>query len=233
MSKQEMNKIIDKIKKLMALGQSPSEAEASSAITKAHNLLKEYNLQMADLKEKEEVDEFTYLEGSALRSWKILLLAQIAKVNFCFAYRSKTYPGWGGHSVSKLQLIGKNHNIEVCKMMIEYLFDAIERLSKLQNGKGKSFVASYKIGISDNLIRRLQEMEQNDKIETSNCYSLVVQENSAIQVYIKNKLNLKKGNINQSRTNGAGYAQGVHDGNNINLHRQVAAGAKNVTGYIC
>lgn len=44
----------EKIKKLLALAQSPSEAEAKAALLKARKLMAEYKLTEADLKEAEE-----------------------------------------------------------------------------------------------------------------------------------------------------------------------------------
>ncbi|HPO02200.1 MAG TPA: DUF2786 domain-containing protein [Treponemataceae bacterium] len=41
--------VLDKVKKLMALGASPSEAEAASAIEKARLLLARHGLTLTDL----------------------------------------------------------------------------------------------------------------------------------------------------------------------------------------
>ena len=54
-SEEIMEKIIDKINKLLKLAESPNIEEASSAIKKAHKLLAEYNLSLEDIHEKYDI----------------------------------------------------------------------------------------------------------------------------------------------------------------------------------
>ncbi len=53
MEKNEENKIIlEKIKKLIALSESPNESEAAAALSKVQVLLAKHDLTMTDIKQK-------------------------------------------------------------------------------------------------------------------------------------------------------------------------------------
>jgi len=76
----------EKIKKLLALAQSPSEAEAKAALLKARKLMAEYKLTEADLKEAEEQpvkDILTDITCSKRRDPWIVNLSTIIGRNYC------------------------------------------------------------------------------------------------------------------------------------------------------
>ena len=76
--------ILAKVKKLMALGSSPSEAEAASALSKRRRtLLARYGLSLADVDTHSgEVVEGVLLEKKRLRSWESQLIYVITVTTF-------------------------------------------------------------------------------------------------------------------------------------------------------
>ena len=56
MTEQELTKIKDKIRKLIALASSPYEDEANAAMAKAGELMAKYELSIAEIRESEGKD---------------------------------------------------------------------------------------------------------------------------------------------------------------------------------
>jgi len=88
-------KVIERIRKLLALAQSANENEAQAAALKAQELLAEHNLREADLHEAD--DEFV-IDGELLsdsRPWRRKLAANVARLYFCEYYYGfvKQYTG--------------------------------------------------------------------------------------------------------------------------------------------
>lgn len=231
------NKIIEKVKKLLALGTSSSEAEASSAIEKAHALLAEHNLSLSDVKETGDILEETLEEGKRIPSWKKMLITSVARANYCDALQRTTMV-WSGKSYSSLKkvaLIGKAHNLVVAKAMVEYLFDAIERLSKnnspSRQGKGKNpYIESYKLGATSNICKRLHEIAEAEQKPESGMSGLVAYEKAEIQNFLKD-LGSKKTSIKSKVSSAQAYNKGFIDGQSVGLHRQVAQESQQPRGY--
>ncbi len=217
------NKIIDKVKKLLALSNSSNEAEASSALAKAHALLAEHNLSMDSLADKSIIEEFTIETGSTIANYKKVVCSALAELNFCqILIRRKTeyVAGKGFQSVANLVIVGKNHNVLVTQSLIEYIVGSIERIAKRDGkGKGKSFITAFKFGMAINVSKRIQEIIAQDKKPDSGINALVVQEKSEIDNYLKD-FDLKTKSVKASgdrRDVNAGFQAGEQ----ISLNKQV------------
>lgn len=171
-----MNDIINRIKKLLALANCAGAAngEASNAAGKAHALLAEYNLSLADVVEKKDdkavIEEHTE-QGNAL--WKHDVWNAAANLNFC-QYVFATLRG----NRTKRFVIGRPLNIEAAKLSASYLVEAIERECKKQaKGKGKEYATQFKKGCAYMVSRRLYEKLDEaieGKAQSSNGTSLML-----------------------------------------------------------
>jgi hypothetical protein len=82
-----MNQIIEKINKLLALGErGGTEAEATAAMQKVHELLAKHNLSLDDVKESPVAEE-DYVrdeaEASARQPWQDWVWTSVAELYFC------------------------------------------------------------------------------------------------------------------------------------------------------
>jgi hypothetical protein len=226
MSKEDQVKILERVKKLLALGESPNEAEASSAVAKAHDLLKQYNLDIKDIEvEDSEVVDEVYMESGRTQSWKVALMINIADANYSLMYDKPKVVGRGQRlkTTSTFRFVGKPQNVAVCMMMADYLLQAIDRLAKGQAGNGRSEIESYKAGVADNLIARLKEMKKKDII-IPDSRALVVQEKAVVDKFVADNLKLKSSPLSSSaKKNWSAYAQGRADGNRIPLNEQIGS----------
>jgi hypothetical protein len=129
-----LDKVMEKIRKLMRMTESPNENEAAVAAGKAQALLAEYNLSLSDVRtEKSKDPRFVTDEeiATAIQPWRRLIGNSVAALYFCkyMFYSFDKHPkGWARKD--RHMFVGAAHNIEVAKMMFVYLMNATERLAK-------------------------------------------------------------------------------------------------------
>ena len=229
MSEQEL-KIIEKIKKLLALGSSPNESEAQAAILKAHELLLDYNLSLSDIKEEISITEHIYEKSNKVVQYKRTVVSWVCKLNFCSVLY---YIGYHGSYVERRvktytqKIVGKPHNVIVCINMIDYIIDSIERLAKLKAGYGREYISSYKKGLADNLALRIEAMCESDIQDNSGSKELVINNQAEIDEYFKSK-GVGKLKFQSSSVVVGAYNKGKEDGDSIRLNKQVVGSKSQV-----
>ncbi|MEX0683416.1 MAG: DUF2786 domain-containing protein [Dehalococcoidia bacterium] len=114
-------RILEKVRRLLALSTSSNEHEAALAAAKAQELLLTYNLELADVPavQREDVTQEVLNTGNTA-SWVGVLLGSVARHNFGDAI----YLGDGQRAI-----IAQPHNIEVIKYLYDYLVREINRLA--------------------------------------------------------------------------------------------------------
>ena len=117
---QENRLIFDKIKKLLALSESPNEAEAASALSKVHVLLARHGLSISDIKtgSRSSIEEKCILEKKRLRNWESALLAAIMKASYTEAVHKS---GEG-----RVYIIGREINVSAAENLFSYLHQTIK-----------------------------------------------------------------------------------------------------------
>jgi len=166
----EQQSVIEKIRKLLALGKSANEHEATLAMERAHDMMARYNVELSQVSEKPE-DEFVRDDETRTmsRPWRRIFATQLANLYFCdyiftFEYHRKAgkdlrypYQRYDLHS-----FFGAAHNVVVVKMMFEYLTDTIERLAKegskqMPQKQRSSYVTSFRTAAAKRLAVRLED----------------------------------------------------------------------------
>ena len=119
------DKIIDRIRKLLALATSPNEHEAASAAEKAQAMLAEYNLSMAEVEAVNTNGSDEIVRDDSPKPgkiWRRPLYGAVGRLYFCQYFYAHRGP------LDTHTFIGARHNIEVAKLMANYLEEAIIRL---------------------------------------------------------------------------------------------------------
>lgn len=154
------SEILDKIKKLLRLGQSPNRHEAELAIQRAFLLAARYQI---DIENVSLEDSDRKIQGLAFRSpsrlsfarKKILnLLCEFFNVNVVFRRR----PWWVG-TKSELTFIGKPVDIQIARYVYHFLHTACasalrefaQGKRKLSANTKKNFVQGFIYGVAHNL----------------------------------------------------------------------------------
>lgn len=237
-----MDKIQEKIRKLLALSCSGNENEAATALKKANELLFKHNLDYSDIKQKDNKIIRAYFDSfNKAVIWKSIIMDKISEYNFC-----QTFTGWNpetNYSSKCFIICGSKHNIEAVKIMYEYLVEVVERLSRNYHRKlGKaehkrSIMNSYRKGICFKIASRLEQMKikamtEGLKTESFNCNALV-----AKSLYEKefckireslSDLKIRSNRQKISYTSANALQHGMKDGEEINLNSQLTGNSQEV-----
>lgn len=165
----EQQNIVDKIRKLFTLAQSPNEAEAHLAQARAQELLAKYNLDMAVVRDVPGADtekrEKTKIDRAAKFKWQRALWKVLAETNYCW-YWVQTIEHAKRHV-----LLGRESNVITVKAMGEYLEDTMTRLCPVDPSLNQSarvrFTQLWKMGCADELIARIEAKAEALKSTTA------------------------------------------------------------------
>jgi len=129
----DKKKIIEKIKKLYALGTSPEKAEAELAISKAHELLVRHNLSMKDLEpEEKEFIQALAFEGKTNRpSWQRDLFCIICNhfMVHPIVQRKAGSMFRSGNNCRRYAMVGDLVNVELANYTLSYLLTIYKKLA--------------------------------------------------------------------------------------------------------
>ena len=213
------NPILIKIQKLLALSKSPNPNEAELALSKAHALLTEHNLTLADLPtddptsiESFRVNEFeSEIRGS--QTWIRVLAGVMAAMHHTRALR--------GHDNS-YSFVGTEQNATACNIMFAWLHDLINDWAR---ASAKAYPQtqrtharnSYKIGMVRTIAQRVKELQA--ATNSANLPAVITTLEKNNEEFLNQKYsNLRPGRkLSLNVHHQDGYAQGREDGNNVNL----------------
>jgi hypothetical protein len=215
-----MATIKDRIKKLLALAQSPNENEARAALLKARELMAKYKLTEEDVSESAKglvnivcnTIKWTSDSGDI---WMTELAKVICENQMCAASWSVEK----GHRTYTLCITGFEEDVEVCKVTMEYATDfvrsAIKRIRRGTNANPKAVSKSYAHGFIFGL--ELAYEEQNmDHPE----WALVVQTPKEVQEF-SDRLGTKTVGVKDAGFDYMSYMKGQKDGQEFSRRKVI------------
>ena len=227
-------KIINKLQKLLALSASDNENESALAMKKAEDLMREHNLSVADV----ALDGSGAHVGSAevcgltrtCQTWESSLGNFIAKTFNGRAIRTRNSNGWS------FTFVAGQTDLIIITDLFERLRATIKRMSQayVNSAKGftrihgKSLHNSYRLGMINTIIQRLERLKQNTApTDARNAFgmtgtALMVIKDKAVDQRVSRLFpRLKTTTSRASRVDGNAYQQGMTDGNNVSLHPSI------------
>lgn len=227
----DREKVLERIKKLLALSNSDNEHEAANAASQAQLLLSKYNLCIDDIsdvvKSDYEVKEARVAEGKRLDKWFYKLFISVSRSFGCSPLVETSYR----HKA--LIMVGTETDILSARLTLEYLYTTIERLTNRNAlGNGRAFVNSYRQGLVTSIASRLSERTKENTKEAQKeatfvGTALVLRKDQALKDYMdKFAKTFKSGSSTLSDY--SGYAQGLHDGESIGLDKQLKGNCSNL-----
>lgn len=209
------SKIVEKIQKLLALGQSPNEAEAQSALQKAMELMDMYNIQQEDLKVEDSMESLDYLKAGKVATWVKLLSVAVGKLTSC---KALVYSGKG---VKAIRVWGKESNLVVFSHTMNYLVEVCDRLTVEKGyGKGRAYCTQYRNGLVMRISQRIDEMLT---LDNSTEKALVLRSKALQEIEDFFEKTGKKTKTQVLNVGGRGYKEGVEDGDRVNLNKQMVS----------
>ena len=135
--------IRDKIAKLLALADSPSEAEAKAALLKARELMAKHKLRPEEIKKAENVKVIKETIGVSCTGmtdpWMANLTSTIAEHYCCRSFRRS----FKGKKTKHIGLVGLEDDFAICKSVVLYAIDCIQATKKEIAAENKGLPQTY------------------------------------------------------------------------------------------
>jgi hypothetical protein len=155
------NKVIERIRALLAMGGDTSSIhEAAIATKRANKMMADHQINLSDIKNLSGANLGCYqydLNSNQQKTWLSALALKIAKMNDCivsFASRAST------SSLITYEFKGFEEDVAVCEFMMVYLVDACNELYERDSSKlrlsGVADKHDYLLGLSDKINERIQ-----------------------------------------------------------------------------
>lgn len=238
MNKTELEKVTEKIRKLLAKSESAKETgsiqEAEIFALKAQELLLQYNLTHHDINKPEEspiimetvcLNDFEKIPKTE-GDWILSLFVELSRYNLCKSIII------GNRGDNRLYIFGERHNIDIVKYLHDQLRVKIKRLSleawKEYKGleKRNTFLRGYKKGVVMGIKTKLHEQQQAQMAKYEGMPGLVRVNNQAID----NKVATELGPLGRSKgrtlSGQEGRSRGFKDGYNMNINKGISNQAR-------
>lgn len=133
----------EKIRKLLALAESPNGHEAKAALLKARQIMAEQKIteaELQDAKTQAVKDELTSITYSVRRNpWIDLLSAVIGENYCCRGYRSRVFR----KQTNTIGFIGLENDVEVCVAVFEYAVEYVSAEIQRIKEKNRDYSSDY------------------------------------------------------------------------------------------
>lgn len=149
-----MSEITDKIRKLLALAQSPNLHEAALAAAQAQRLMLKYGIESADFDDP-TIDVLLVERSETRTTWFRALTKPVTEACFCDAW---FHPG-----TEKITVVGRKEDVIACSILLDYLAHEILRLSEAgwivlrPKGSAITWKNSFRIAAATTVGKRLKE----------------------------------------------------------------------------
>lgn len=222
-------KVIDKINKLLALGNNAAAAqnERETALRQAYSLLAKHNLEMNDLKAKDDRIQTAVLAKRHL--WAIRLASSIAELFFC-----EYVTGKGNANYSYHIFVGREANTTVASSLFLYLSKSLLKEARYHVKKNNISYEPYKaemdflkgasmaIAINARTLREEKEKESMQESANSTGTSLVLasyydQEREANAQWVSDNMQVKERSLKTDVELNANTLNGFQHGKKVNL----------------
>ncbi len=217
-------KLVEKIKKLLALSESGNEHEAEASMLKAQELLAKHKLSLREVKDFKLIDSAIKEKRSNVTftkaRWKASLAYLIAENFGCYHYFKTRH----SHTIA---FFGREEDITVCNIVLEYAIDCINSSVKrfkyqyVKDGYStKGLENDYAMGFIAGLRKKFEEQKKANQE-----WGLVlVKDAEVIDAYENIKF---KGSIDTKtkfQGHSEAYKQGQSDGQLFSISDKIAEG---------
>lgn len=216
--------LVDRVRKLLALAESPNVHEAASAAEAAQALIERHRLQglleaaeaQDDLQQAMTDGQDAPLEQARrVRKWKTVLAAQLAALNGCVAYTA------GRRGDERLLLAGHPDDRAAVAEVWSWLTHRIELLSATHGaGQDRAWHDAFRIGAAETIAARMAagRAEARASLEATALARIepaLARRQSAVRSFVDQELRLKRGR--GIRVDADGYERGQRIGRSLEL----------------
>ena len=218
------DRVVERIRKLLALAQSSNPHEAALAAERATEIAQRHNLDLARIGPVEE-ERFVQreLDVGGASAWRWLLMSAIARANFCRALRRRI----AGRFQSEMFLVGERHNLAVCEFLFAFLAREVDRLAdrgwrraRAVYGEwveARAWKNDFRRGAVATISTRLAERSERFAAESPAARALVLDKEAALEAAVERLHPSAPTRSVRLRAAGHAFAQGQHEAGRIEL----------------
>jgi len=234
MSEEKQDKLIDRVRKLLALSKSPNEHEAALAMEKAQYLLKEYNITLTELEVKTFVERKVEVKGK-LAKWQAHLASAVAT-----GFDAKVYLIGTRYIV----FVGTKVDAEVAQYAFVYLLATVKALvseyvKEIRKPKGVHAVlaamgvefdkkpvknaTSYAYGVVLALETKISEFarKKSETVAPIGSMDLITIKDRELQAFWDKKFSDAGVFSTKQQLDDEAFKKGHADGKDIQIHRGI------------
>lgn len=216
----------EKIRKLLALAESPNEHEAKAALLKARQLMAEHKLTERDCKdvEKQEVKDIrTDITCSKRRNpWIIDLSAIIGENYCCRGYRIHGY----GRQTQEIGFVGFEDDVEICVEIFKYAVDCVLSGVKQIRRENACYSTQYAKRLSDSFgygfVRGVSEAFEKQQEANEAGWGLVLVAPKEVQEATQHWKNEKFQARTAEEISAGAYARGYYEGKEFDPAKRIS-----------
>lgn len=217
------DKLIERLRKLFALGNSPNQHEAEAALAKASQIMQEHQLSMSDVDMSEQGAIVEETETAPKDKAVAILAAAIGKLYDVRVLRSPRR--------AVFMFIGTSADVTACRMTFAHIRASWKSIAACDYratgyaGNARSFNNSHLLGFASAIWKRAEALaaDRNKTVKSSTGRDLVVVKSAAIDDFLAGRKIKNSGSVSRV-SNGSGYLAGHMAGQSIPLHGGIAKG---------
>lgn len=233
--------VLDKVRKLLRLAESPNANEAAAAAAKAQQLIDEHNLSAALLSIEtgvdapdEPIEDFAkkgaHLDAPArLDRWRIELASSIAYANSCRIYYTDRLS-----ARHKIALVGRPSDADTVRYLYAHLCAEVNQLADRDGkGYGRTWRNNFRLGVVDTIRGKLRQQQSEFKqqataslggnsqalVRVNTALAKVEQRGTDVRDWMKRELKLYAGRAASSTYDHSARRAGQLAGESIRLRR--------------
>lgn len=224
------DKVLEKIRKLLALSKDPAnENEAALAAVRVQELMTKHDIALGEVEiSRSEVVELRFdTLTQQPHSWMLYLASTVGNAFDCRVYRMR----------GLIVFVGLETDTKVCEHMYDYLVRAVKRFYKVhlealrrsgewekhQRTGPRIYMSSYASGLVIAIERKLMEYAHKKTTDTETggmTQALVAVKSAKVDDYFES-LTLRSGRRSGGSHNSLGYYRGVEDGKAIPINTPI------------
>lgn len=223
---ENINSIIEKVQKLLALANSDNENEAKAAASKASALLMKYNLEMQQVQDKIlDYGEMKVVEIPQLKWHQNYIVDIMQKYFFVRVIFSRRWEDEKHRVVRSIRFVGTKENCKIAAYVFAYLNDVYPRLwwnyKDDQYRRGNKLYKHHRDSYFKGLTVGIYHILEQTKFRVEQEMGLVVKEDPKLNEYVDNLTKGKTHQTSQKEHYDDVFEQGVEDGKKVQLRKPI------------
>jgi hypothetical protein len=179
------DKIVDRVRKLLALSKSDNPHEAENAAARAQEYIERYRLEAGELEESETkfgVYSDPLFVGKRIADWRVALATAIAEPNGCEVLIWDQDPDENGDYATDLLVAGPKRDCEAVHYLYGYLTKEVERVTRREGvGRDRVWRDSFRSGLITRIRDRLMDAVERARETAQTTTALVLARKEQIE----------------------------------------------------